>query len=89
MDTLFTLLVWAVIGLVIGALAKTLMPGADSTNIVTTSVLGIVGALVGGAIASAVGLGSLQGFTLSGLVIAVLGALLVLTLYRLLTRRTV
>jgi uncharacterized membrane protein YeaQ/YmgE (transglycosylase-associated protein family) len=88
MDVVVTILVWAVLGLVIGALAKTLMPGADSTNIVTTSLLGLVGALVGGAIASAIGLGSLRGFTLSGLVIAVLGALLVLTLYRF-TRRAV
>ncbi len=88
MDVVVTILVWAVIGLVIGALAKTLMPGADSTNLATTSLLGLVGALVGGAIATAVGLGSFTGFTLSGLVVAVLGALLVLTLYRF-TRRTV
>jgi uncharacterized membrane protein YeaQ/YmgE (transglycosylase-associated protein family) len=88
MDVVVTFLVWAVIGLVIGALAKTLMPGADSTNVVTTSILGIVGALVGGAIATAIGLGSYTGFTLSGLVVAILGALLALTLYRF-TRRTV
>jgi uncharacterized membrane protein YeaQ/YmgE (transglycosylase-associated protein family) len=88
MDVVVTFLVWAVIGLVIGALAKTLMPGTDSTNVVTTSILGIVGALVGGAIATAIGLGSYTGFTLSGLVVAVLGALLALTLYRF-TRRTV
>jgi len=67
---------------VIGAIAKALMPGADSTNIATTSVLGIVGAILGGAIASALGFGSFQAFTLGGLVIAVLGAILVLALYR-------
>jgi uncharacterized membrane protein YeaQ/YmgE (transglycosylase-associated protein family) len=82
METLTTLLVWAVIGLAIGALAKFLMPGADGTGLVTTALLGLVGAIVGGALASAIGLGSLTGFTVSGLVIAVLGALAVLFVYR-------
>jgi uncharacterized membrane protein YeaQ/YmgE (transglycosylase-associated protein family) len=88
METLVTLLIWAVIGLGIGALAKFLMPGADSSGLLMTSLLGLVGALVGGAIASAVGLGSLRGFTVSGLVVAVLGAMLVLFVYRL-SRRAV
>jgi uncharacterized membrane protein YeaQ/YmgE (transglycosylase-associated protein family) len=88
METLMTLVVWALIGLVIGAVAKFLMPGADSTNVVTTSLLGVVGAIVGGAIASAVGLGSFNNFTLGGFVIAVLGAMLVLLLYRM-TQRAV
>jgi uncharacterized membrane protein YeaQ/YmgE (transglycosylase-associated protein family) len=87
METLVTLLVWAVLGLAIGALAKLLMPGPDGGGLLTTSLLGIVGALVGGAIASAIGLGSLRGFTLSGLVVAVLGAMAVLFIYRL-ARRT-
>ncbi len=86
METLMTLVVWALIGLVIGAVAKFLMPGADSTNVVTTSLLGLVGALVGGAIASAVGLGSFNSFSLGGFVIAVLGAMLVLLLYRMTQR---
>jgi len=88
METLVTLLIWAVIGLGIGALAKFLMPGADSSGLLITSLLGLVGALVGGAIASAVGLGSLRGFTVGGLVVAVLGAMLVLFVYRL-SRRAV
>jgi uncharacterized membrane protein YeaQ/YmgE (transglycosylase-associated protein family) len=88
METLITLLIWAVIGLGIGALAKFLMPGADSSGLLITSLLGLVGALIGGAIASAVGLGSLRGFTVSGLVVAVLGAMLVLFVYRL-SRRAV
>ncbi|HVH04504.1 MAG TPA: GlsB/YeaQ/YmgE family stress response membrane protein [Myxococcota bacterium] len=76
------LLVWAVIGLVIGAIAKAIMPGADGSGIVITSILGIAGAVVGGAIASAVGLGSFTGFTVGSLVIAVLGALALLFVYR-------
>ena len=86
MDLLVTLLVWAVVGLGIGAAAKFLMPGADGTGIATTSVLGLVGALVGGFIASAIGFGSYTGFTVGGLVIAVLGAMLVLFGYRFLRR---
>jgi uncharacterized membrane protein YeaQ/YmgE (transglycosylase-associated protein family) len=82
MGTLGVLLVWAVIGLVIGAIAKGLMPGADGTGIVTTSVLGIAGALVGGAVASALGFGSFQAFTIGGLAIAVLGAMGLLFVYR-------
>jgi len=88
METLVTLLIWAVIGLAIGALAKFLMPGADSSGLLITSLLGLVGALVGCASASAVGLGSLRGFTVSGLVVAVLGAMLLLFVYRL-SRRAV
>lgn len=88
METLVTLLIWAVIGLAIGALAKLLMPGADSSGLLITSLLGLVGALVGGAIASAIGLGSFRGFTVGGLVIAVLGAMLMLFVYRL-SRRAV
>ena len=82
MGTLGVLLVWAVIGLVIGAIAKAIMPGADGSGIVTTSILGIAGAVVGGAIASAVGLGSFTSFTVGSLVIAVLGALALLFVYR-------
>jgi len=82
MGTLGVLLVWAVIGLVIGAIAKAIMPGADGSGIVITSILGIAGAVVGGAIASAVGLGSFTGFTVGSLVIAVLGALALLFVYR-------
>ena len=82
METLWVLLVWAVIGLVIGAIAKALMPGADGSGYVTTSILGIAGAVVGGAIASALGLGSFTGFTVGSLVIAVLGAMALLFVYR-------
>jgi uncharacterized membrane protein YeaQ/YmgE (transglycosylase-associated protein family) len=83
METLGVLLVWAVIGLVIGAIAKAIMPGTDGSGFVTTSILGIAGAVVGGAIASALGLGSFTGFTVGSLAIAVLGALALLFVYRL------
>ena len=88
MEMLTTLLIWAVLGLGIGALAKFLMPGPDGGGWLMTSLLGIAGALVGGSAASALGLGSFTGFTLSGLTIAVLGAMALLTVHRVLRRAT-
>ena len=86
MEAIMTVLVWAVLGLAIGAIAKWLMPGNDPGGLVVTSLLGIVGALVGGYLASALGLGTYTGLNASGLAIAVLGSILLLTAYRM-TRR--
>jgi len=58
------------------------MPGKDSTNVLTTSLLGIVGAAVGGFAATALRVGSVASFSLGGLIIAVLGAMAVLWIYR-------
>lgn len=88
MEFLMTLLVWAILGLAIGAAAKFLMPGPDGGSWLMTSLLGIAGALVGGWLASAVGLGSMTGFNVPGLVIAVLGAMLLLAIYRVARRAT-
>lgn len=76
------ILSWIVIGLIVGALAKWLMPGPDPGGFVITTLLGIAGALVGGAIASALGLGSFTGFNPGSVVIAVAGAMLLLFLHR-------
>jgi len=72
------ILSWIVLGLIVGALAKWIMPGDDPGGLVVTTLLGIAGALVGGFLASAVGLGSFTGFNVGSLVIAVGGALLLL-----------
>jgi uncharacterized membrane protein YeaQ/YmgE (transglycosylase-associated protein family) len=86
METIGTIIVWAVLGLAIGAAAKWVMPGPDGGGFVMTSLLGIAGALVGGTIASAIGLGSFRGFSVPGLLIAVLGAVLLLWIWRLIGR---
>jgi uncharacterized membrane protein YeaQ/YmgE (transglycosylase-associated protein family) len=86
MDAKMTFIVWAVLGLAIGAVAKMLMPGNDPGGLVVTSLIGIVGAVIGGYLANAFGLGSYTGLTASGLVIAVMGSVLLLTAYRM-TRR--
>lgn len=88
MEFLMTLVVWAILGLVIGALAKFLMPGPDGGGWLITSLLGIGGAVVGGSIASAIGLASFTGFNVSGLIIAIVGAMLLLGVYRLVRRGT-
>jgi uncharacterized membrane protein YeaQ/YmgE (transglycosylase-associated protein family) len=76
------ILSWIVLGLVVGLLAKWIMPGDDPGGVIMTIVLGVAGALVGGWIATQVGLGSVTGFNLGSLAIAVAGALLLLFLNR-------
>jgi uncharacterized membrane protein YeaQ/YmgE (transglycosylase-associated protein family) len=76
------ILAWIVIGLIVGVLAKWLMPGPDPGGTIMTILLGVAGAFVGGAIASALGLGSFSGFNIGSIVIAVLGAMLLLFLHR-------
>lgn len=76
------ILAWIVLGLVAGALAKFIMPGQQGGGIILTTVLGIVGAIVGGLLGTYVfGFGDISGFDLRSIVIAVGGALLVLFLY--------
>ena len=81
------ILAWIVLGLVAGALAKFIMPGQQGGGILLTSVLGIVGALVGGFLGTYVlGFGDISGFDLRSIAIAVGGALLVLFVYGFVTR---
>jgi len=72
------ILSWILLGLVVGALAKWIMPGPDPGGILVTILIGIAGAFVGGWIGSLVGLGSVDGFGLGSLVLATGGALLLL-----------
>jgi uncharacterized membrane protein YeaQ/YmgE (transglycosylase-associated protein family) len=76
---------WILFGLVVGIVAKVLMPGRDPGGIIVTIVLGIVGALVGGFIGQALNL--YEPGEPAGFVGATLGAILVLWLYRIATRR--
>ena len=74
---------WIVLGLLAGAIAKAIMPGDDPGGIIVTMLIGIVGALVGGFIASALNIGELGDFFDIGTwIIAILGALLLLGIYR-------
>jgi uncharacterized membrane protein YeaQ/YmgE (transglycosylase-associated protein family) len=71
-------------GLLAGGIAKFIMPGKDPGGCLVTSVLGIVGALVGGWIGKRVfGVSVVAGFNLESLGVAILGSLLLLLVYRL------
>jgi uncharacterized membrane protein YeaQ/YmgE (transglycosylase-associated protein family) len=72
------ILSWIVLGLVVGVLAKWIMPGPDPGGIVVTILLGIGGSVVGGFLGSLLGLGGVSGFNLGSLVLAVFGALALL-----------
>ena len=77
---MFGILGWIVFGLVVGVLAKLLMPGRDPGGMLVTIVLGIAGALVGGFLGRALGW-YLPGEP-AGFVMATLGAVLLLFIYR-------
>jgi uncharacterized membrane protein YeaQ/YmgE (transglycosylase-associated protein family) len=76
------ILSWILLGLVVGVLSKWILPGDDPGGFVITVLIGIAGAVVGGFIASTLGLGTVTGFNLGSLGIAVGGSLLLLVLYR-------
>ena len=77
---MFGFLGWIIFGLIVGALAKLLMPGKDPGGIIITTILGIVGSVLGG------WLGRVMGFygpnEPTGFIMALLGAILLLASYR-------
>jgi uncharacterized membrane protein YeaQ/YmgE (transglycosylase-associated protein family) len=87
------ILAWIVLGLLAGAIAKAIYPGHQGGGILATMILGIVGAFLGGSIYTLITTGGLElaavGFTLPGLLVAVLGAMLAIFLWGLMTRRAV
>jgi len=76
------ILSWIVLGLIAGALAKFIMPGKDPGGIFVTILIGIAGALVGGFLGSLAGFGSVSGFDLRSLLLAIGGSLVLLFVYR-------
>ncbi len=81
------ILAWLAFGLVAGAVAKWIVPGRDPGGVLVTLVLGVSGALAGGFVATALGIGSVEGFDLRSFAIAVAGAVFLLVVYRLVDRR--
>jgi uncharacterized membrane protein YeaQ/YmgE (transglycosylase-associated protein family) len=80
------ILSWILLGLVAGALAKFIMPGNDPGGIIVTIIIGIVGAVIGGFIGTQLGFGNVSGFNLHSLLVAVLGALILLVGFRMIRR---
>ncbi len=82
------ILAWIIFGLIAGALAKFIMPGRQGGGLILTTVLGVVGALVGGYLGTRVfGIADVSGFDLRSMAIAVGGALLLLFLFGLFSNR--
>ena len=81
------ILTWILFGLVVGVIAKLLMPGRDPGGFIVTILLGIAGALVGGFVGRAMGLyAENQG---AGWLMSILGAIILLAIYRMMVRRRV
>ncbi len=82
------LLSWIVVGLLAGLLAKWIMPGSDPGGIIVTILVGMAGAALGGLIVSILGGTDATGFNVWSILVATLGAVILLALYRLFARRT-
>ncbi len=80
-------IIWTIIiGFLAGVVAKFIMPGRDPGGIIVTILIGIVGAFLGGFLGNMIAGTGLDGFSLWSVVLAVLGAMLLLWIYRLATR---
>jgi uncharacterized membrane protein YeaQ/YmgE (transglycosylase-associated protein family) len=81
---------WIVVGLVAGILGKLIMPGRDPGGFLLTIVIGMIGALVGGLIVQLLGGTGLTGFSIWSILVATLGAIMLLAIYRMFagSRRT-
>ena len=80
------ILAWLVLGLIAGAIAKAIMPGPDPGGIIVTIIIGIVGAFIGGFIGNMVTHTDVNGFNLPSIILAVIGSLILLWIYRMATR---
>jgi uncharacterized membrane protein YeaQ/YmgE (transglycosylase-associated protein family) len=74
------LIFWIIVGLIAGALAKFVMPGDDPGGFIITILLGVAGAIVGGFLASLIGIGG--GGIIWTIIIATIGAIILLAIYR-------
>lgn len=79
---------WIVLGLIAGAIAKLIMPGDDPGGIIVTMLIGIVGAVIGGFLGSAIfGVGLQNFWSLQTWIVAIIGSLILLAVYRLFAGR--
>ncbi len=83
------IIAWIILGLIAGAIAKAILPGNDPGGIIVTIIVGIVGSVLGGFLAQEVfGISGNQGFfDPTTWIIAILGAIILLVIYRLVTGR--
>ena len=83
------LISWMVVGLVAGLLAKWIMPGSGPGGLVIATILGMAGASFGGFLVGLLGGTGATGFNVWSIVVATLGAMLLLFLYDRITRRAI
>ncbi|MDR6620259.1 GlsB/YeaQ/YmgE family stress response membrane protein [Sinomonas atrocyanea] len=82
------IIAFLVLGLIAGAIAKAILPGRQGGGILITMLLGVVGALLGGWIGSAIfGVGLANFWSLQTWIVAIIGSLVVLGIYGAITRR--
>ena len=81
-----SILIWIVLGLITGAIAQAIMPSDDPGGFIVTSLIGIVGAFLGGVMGNALTRTSLNSFSLWGVLLATVGAMILLWLYRVTTK---
>ncbi len=91
---MISLIIWIILGFLAGYLAKLIMPGPDGGGFILTTILGIVGAVVGGFIGSLVGFPMVSSFdniggSIPSFIFSIIGAIVVLAVYRLATGRSV
>ena len=82
---MFGVIGWIVFGLVVGLVAKLIMPGRDPGGLIVTILLGIIGAVLGGYVGRALGLYGPE--DAAGFLMSLLGAIVLLSIYRLAVRR--
>lgn len=83
-----SIIAWIILGLLAGGLAKFIMPGKDPGGCIVTMLIGIVGAVVGGWVSTLLGFGGLSGsLDWRNLLIAILGSLILLFIWRLISSR--
>ena len=84
---IWSLIVWAVTGLIAGALARFLVPGRQSMGILATMILGIVGSFVGGFLGNLIFGGEFE-ISASNIIGSIIGAIVVLLIYVFATKKT-
>ena len=83
---MIAILSWIIFGLIVGALAKLVMPGNDPGGFIVTILLGIAGAVVGGMLGRAMGFYGAE--QTAGYLMSIVGAIILLALYRMVARRS-
>jgi uncharacterized membrane protein YeaQ/YmgE (transglycosylase-associated protein family) len=87
------IIAWVVLGLLAGAIAKAIVPGDQGGSWLSTLLLGVAGAFIGGTLHTFIQTGTLQlaapGLSIPGVFVAVLGAIIAIYLYGLVARRNI